>query len=86
MIIHLQSKKQKVEAALTALSRGYSSGHIRSAEQPSLMEKGNGTTLHYIMKKNIAHDLVPPPPSHPYRHTCTAKLFIAHQLSMNIHK
>jgi len=25
------------------------------------MEKGSGTTLHYIMTKNSAHDLVPPP-------------------------
>ena len=36
---------------LQPLLRGYSSGCIGSAEQPSLMEKGSRMTLHYSMTK-----------------------------------
>ena len=45
---------------LQPLLRGYSSGCIGSAEQPSLMEKGSRMTLHYSMTKGQCTWSCPP--------------------------
>ena len=46
---------------LQPFCRRYSLGCIKSAEQPSFMEKGRRMTLHYIIKIRTLHMILSPP-------------------------